>query len=485
MEAYSNSYINKVGKRIREEDSISDEMLDILYQYRSTFQDDVFRIFAILCEITKNINPSILVTNRIKKYNSIVDKLKRIPTMQLSTMGDIGGCRCITENEDEIFQIIDKLKFHPDIYINKENSYLNENKKNDGYQSYHLYINLLNSKNRIEIQLRSNSHHDWATLVEITDLLFETNSKTSIINNEFTEFHKLLSERDKLEFDDITKIIKFIINKNLVKKLRLMFSQNLKKITQEWLTIEKFEDYNYFLIEVQDEKTYIISYSNQIEAEKEYLNKLKKNKNANLFLTFLVEFDFEKLSKGYPNYILINHNFLIENLYYFIYMTLYSKSPFRKLQYFYEYFKICIFIKLRAKKEIKIINDELKKIDKIEIKAEDNFQNYMEKDEIQFEKIKNNYEIYKKKNDLIEFKKAKDELRLFKNYLLDKEKRIIEKLSRKKITYEKLKGMEKWVDSINDRLNKINIINNKFKKMIFDIPSQDLNELIIRLSRDT
>ena len=46
-----------------------------------------------------------------------------------------------------------------------------------GYRSIHLNVRLKGDKRVVEIQLRALEHHNWATLVEITDLLFRTKLK--------------------------------------------------------------------------------------------------------------------------------------------------------------------------------------------------------------------------------------------------------------------------------------------------------------------
>ena len=48
--------------------------------------------------------------------------------------------------------------------------------KDSGYRSIHIYVKDHQTQKPIEIQIRNKEQHNWATLVEIVDLLYGTNS---------------------------------------------------------------------------------------------------------------------------------------------------------------------------------------------------------------------------------------------------------------------------------------------------------------------
>ena len=91
--------------------------------------------------------------------------------------------------------------------------------KDTGYKSLHLIVQPSeNSKRTIEIQLRSVEEHNWATLVEITDLLYHTKLKETGTGHELSEFHKLLSiGTTRLDVEQKKKLIR------IAKKIQLLF----------------------------------------------------------------------------------------------------------------------------------------------------------------------------------------------------------------------------------------------------------------------
>lgn len=113
---------------------------------------------------------------RLKRYASIVLKLKRFPSMKLKNMQDIGGCRGIVKDQKKLIKIVRELKKMPEFREEKGKirykDYI-KNPKDDGYRGYHLigkFTDAKGSKKNIEIQLRTNLQHYWATALEIVDL---------------------------------------------------------------------------------------------------------------------------------------------------------------------------------------------------------------------------------------------------------------------------------------------------------------------------
>ena len=79
---YSRSQIIKAGKIIRNSDSSTEQIAE------------------------KNTN--IIVAERLKRLDSIVNKLKREPIMSLWTMQDLGGCRFIVPTLEEVYDYANK-----------------------------------------------------------------------------------------------------------------------------------------------------------------------------------------------------------------------------------------------------------------------------------------------------------------------------------------------------------------------------------------
>ena len=89
-------------------------------------------------------------------------------------MGDIAGCRCILSTEAGVYNLYKKIQKNigslPFEIKGVVHDYIAE-PKDSGYKSIHINVTLRGDNRRIEIQLRSLEQHNWATLVETTDLL--------------------------------------------------------------------------------------------------------------------------------------------------------------------------------------------------------------------------------------------------------------------------------------------------------------------------
>jgi putative GTP pyrophosphokinase len=106
------------------------------------------------------------VTQRLKKFPTIVDKLVREPKMKLSRMADLGGVRALLPDQDAAYQVASRLRRNWTIVRFRD--YV-EDPKPDGYRALHLI-----SRHRgmlTEIQLRTPLQDNWANMAEILSRL--------------------------------------------------------------------------------------------------------------------------------------------------------------------------------------------------------------------------------------------------------------------------------------------------------------------------
>jgi putative GTP pyrophosphokinase len=101
------------------------------------------------------------VTQRLKRFPTVVDKLLREPTMKLSRMADIGGVRAVLHDQAAAYRVASQLRRNWTIM--KFRDYVAEPKA-DGYRALHL-INR-NRGRLIEVQLRTRLQDAWANSVE-------------------------------------------------------------------------------------------------------------------------------------------------------------------------------------------------------------------------------------------------------------------------------------------------------------------------------
>jgi len=316
MTSFTKGEIDRLGKDIRlQYFELNDKVLIGLQDYRTSHQEPLAKVFKLLCKITKSIHPSSIATYRIKRFESIINKLDRYPEMRFSRMWDIAGCRIILRNKEDVYRTLEKIKNDKEIQIIKTNDYI-EFPQNDGYKSIHLYVKHSSSNIIVEVQLRTLESHNWATLVEITDLLYNTRLKElgGEDDKEFAEFHKLLSIVNEITIKDKYEIIKILNKKKYFENLSEVFAKNYLIVRKQWLKHQTKPNHKYFLIEVERNTPTIKSFASFNDAEKEYFNLYKNKSNTNVVLTYLQNHNYELLATAYANYILTFHSFLYECL---------------------------------------------------------------------------------------------------------------------------------------------------------------------------
>ncbi|HEY6322553.1 MAG TPA: RelA/SpoT domain-containing protein, partial [Thermoanaerobaculia bacterium] len=121
---------------------------------------------------TRHTDLNGLVAQRIKRLSSIMDKLRRMKSLKLSEMQDIGGCRAVVESVNHVREVVHRyktsaLKHH---LIDEDDYILRP--KSSGYRGYHLIYRYNSDRKttynglKIELQIRSPLQHAWATAVE-------------------------------------------------------------------------------------------------------------------------------------------------------------------------------------------------------------------------------------------------------------------------------------------------------------------------------
>jgi ppGpp synthetase/RelA/SpoT-type nucleotidyltranferase len=101
------------------------------------------------------------VTQRLKRFITILDKLKREPTLDLSKMQDIGGVRAVVGSIEEIRRVERRLtKVRP---VRGNSDYITSPRES-GYRGVHVIVEY--GGRQIEVQLRTPAMHAWALAVE-------------------------------------------------------------------------------------------------------------------------------------------------------------------------------------------------------------------------------------------------------------------------------------------------------------------------------
>lgn len=174
---YSKGQINKAGNVLAAEDPSGTDWNwahDVLSNWRGChgYPINTFQMTLRTKLKRLNVGSDFLVAQRLKRTPSIIAKLRRFDTMQLSRMQDIGGVRAVVPTVATVRGLMDdykKSRFKHELVSEKD--YI-AYPKADGYRSTHLVYRYQSESTPqyngllIELQIRTKLQHVWATAVE-------------------------------------------------------------------------------------------------------------------------------------------------------------------------------------------------------------------------------------------------------------------------------------------------------------------------------
>lgn len=315
---YSKSEINRAGSIIADPSSFKEERdnaLIILNNWRATHAYPL----QVICSNLRLRNPDAIVVQRLKRLDSIIDKLKRNPDMNLYRMQDLGGCRVIVNNIDQVYESVNKYKNSRIRHILKREYDYIQNTKVSGYRSYHIVYQFQSDKKEtynknmlIEIQFRTQLQHIWATALETMGIYTKTALKASMGDKNILRFFLLVSSVFALmenvpicpntsdDYDILISETKKIDKKlNIISRLSAL-SVAIKH-TNEKYTKEK----GYYLLQLNLSKKLlkINKFSTkQIELATSIYDKIESLNNPDIDVVLVSATSFDTLKYAYPNY---------------------------------------------------------------------------------------------------------------------------------------------------------------------------------------
>ena len=172
---HSRSRVDRAGRELVEaadNPEAADPALVVVNDWRSFHAFPLNSITVVLKQKARRIQADALVVQRLKRSRSIAGKLIREPSMRLTQMQDIGGCRAVLSSVESVYQLKTSYLDRKGQYeVVRIDDYI-RTPKLSGYRSLHLvlryrsrkypeYNNLL-----LEVQVRTSTQHAWATAVE-------------------------------------------------------------------------------------------------------------------------------------------------------------------------------------------------------------------------------------------------------------------------------------------------------------------------------
>lgn len=311
----SRSKIDKIGDTLKKREDLNSSELKILLQWRNGFSDDLAYFYRKLSEQIEE-EKRVALVRRIKRIDSIKKKLIRFKTMRLSTFQDIAGIRMILKSEEFLNEAYTLLRVQSTKHKLKRVDNYHKNPKEDGYRGIHLIYQTL-SNIQLEIQLRTELEHIWATAVETYGELQKTSFKTGEGNSEWKDFFRLLSSyfaiiENSQPLEDHLTLSKAKLRKLL--KDRIKSLKVIEKLNASTNNINIILDKHnktgrrgkYALIELDilnnTTKVELFNKKDQSKAIEIYTQKELSNDGKNY--VFVNIDDVEKIQDSYPNYFL-------------------------------------------------------------------------------------------------------------------------------------------------------------------------------------
>lgn len=154
MPSLSRSQIDELGRRLRRSDPTVED-LGLLEQVRSLYEEPLTEVIGVLVDL--GLEPG----SRPKTTGTIIDKLRRMPHLELSRMQDIVGARIVAEmTRPEQDRLVEQIKGRFDSPKVKDR----RAEPSFGYRAVHIVVKVRGRP--VEIQVRTRLQDLWAQIVE-------------------------------------------------------------------------------------------------------------------------------------------------------------------------------------------------------------------------------------------------------------------------------------------------------------------------------
>lgn len=198
---HSRSNVDKAGKVLAFDQGASeenDEAWEVIGNWRASHAFPLNSITIGLKDKVNRLKLSALVVQRLKRSRSILSKLSR-DSMRLTQMQDIGGCRAVVPTISDVYALREQFRrSRSKNELVAEDDYI-VNPKSSGYRGIHLIYRFQSkakpefNKLLLEVQLRTEAQHAWATAVETVGAVVGQALKSSQGETAWLSFFRIAS----------------------------------------------------------------------------------------------------------------------------------------------------------------------------------------------------------------------------------------------------------------------------------------------------
>lgn len=260
----SKGVVRRAGKSYQQNTHVTGD-IEVIDRWRAShgYVINTFQIW-LKRKIQKK-NYSVEFAQRLKRRNTVLDKLRRVNEDQIplirdvTSMHDFAGCRLIFENikdltsfRDDLHSTSEMRSVEHELRHEKEKYDYIDHPKPSGYRGVHDVFKHIPRRHRrseavrpwdgllVEIQYRTRAQHAWATAVEISDLLDGERTKFDLFDSKRSRFFAVASELIARTHENKHNALDELTTAELAVEL-----QNLEDqlgIMQRLRLLRKFED---------------------------------------------------------------------------------------------------------------------------------------------------------------------------------------------------------------------------------------------------
>ena len=171
-----------------------DDALGVLWDFRACFAEPLRKTIMGFRYMVQAEGGELAgdrqVTQRLKRLPAIVNKLSRHPSMRLSQMQDIGGCRAILpDGSDEVSRVAHRIQQR--WRVMSVDDYATAPQPITGYRALHVIVE--REERLVEIQLRTVWQQRWAEQVERSQRILGEDLKDGVGPDDVLEYYERLS----------------------------------------------------------------------------------------------------------------------------------------------------------------------------------------------------------------------------------------------------------------------------------------------------
>lgn len=170
------------------------EAYGVVLDFRASCQRPLDKVTIQLRRFVGYEVADVVVAQRLKRMPTILNKLAREPTMDITRMQDIGGCRAVLPSAREVNAVLARIAQH--WRLSRVFDYVAAPKPS-GYRAIHAVV--IRDKRLIEIQLRTPGQQQWGAAVERAGARLRVSVKDGEGPQPILEYFQLLGEVIALE----------------------------------------------------------------------------------------------------------------------------------------------------------------------------------------------------------------------------------------------------------------------------------------------